>query len=238
MSIVQYLSSGSGSAGGAISGSAVVSGVPNNVWPDVNEAQRVAGIITYRKTFWKNTDPTLDVAQPVMYVAVEPTNAGLVLGLGIDSVDDADPAQGNMLALTSAEMLYLEADGADTRVVTIYGMSNDGTPVPLVETVVLNGTTPVPTVNTYSKAWAAFAASTNSNTVLIRQGSGGSLRGTIGAGKKGCWLWVDASSKGAGIALPDLAPNQSYGMWRRLTVSPGADPVRPDTLTVRIEEGI
>ncbi|MBF0098746.1 MAG: hypothetical protein HQM04_18760 [Magnetococcales bacterium] len=41
------------SNGGAISGTEIVSGVKNNIWPDVSQAERTAGSVKYRKVFIK-----------------------------------------------------------------------------------------------------------------------------------------------------------------------------------------
>jgi hypothetical protein len=236
--IVQYLSASSGSTGGAITGSSIASGVPNNVWPDITDVQRLAGIILHRKTFWKNNNAVDSLLVPVIFNLVAPVNAALMLGLGVDSSDDTDAAQGNMTAFSAPALAFLASDTpGDTRTVTIYGMDNSGSPVPVSETLTLNGTTPVASGNTFSKVWGWWVSAPDAGKVVtLKQGSGGTTRGTIGNSKKASWLWVTAGSKGAGIHLPDLSPLQNYGLWRRLTVTAGAGPVRPDTLTVRIEE--
>lgn len=233
---IAHLESANGdSEGGAITGSGITSGVTNNVWPDVTDSERIAGIVRYRKTFWKNNHGSDAMVNPVVYYSVGPTNAALVLGLGVDSSDDDDATQGNMTAWGASAVVSLTSDGADTRVATTYGV--DGSSVPTTEAVALTGASEVLSVNTYSKVWAVWLASeSGSRIVTVKQGAGGTTRGTIGLNKKICWLWVSASSKGAGIALPDLASAQNYGVWRRLTVTAGAGAVRPNTLTVRIEE--
>jgi hypothetical protein len=235
--IVQYQSAASGSTGGAITGSSITSGVPNNVWPNVTNAQRIAGIVLARKTFWKNNNSTDSMVKPALWLPTPPADATLVIGLGTDSSDDADYLQGNMTGFGSAAQVYLASDGADTRVVTVYGLDNSGTPVPTTEDITLAGTSPRHTTATFSKVFGAWADSTDgSRAITVREGSGGTIRGTIAATKKACWLWLAATTITAGILMPDLAPSQSIGLWRRLTVAAGASPVRPDTLTVRAEE--
>jgi hypothetical protein len=238
--IAHLESASTASSGGAITTTGITSGVPNNVWPDVTDAERVAGVVRLRKTFWKNTNGSDSMLKPVLYYPVAPTNAAFELGLGVNSSDDTDAGQGNMAAWSAAAKVALISDTAgDTRVCTIFGLDDSGTPVPVTETLTLNGTTEVLSTNTYSKCWAVWPASIDAGKIVtVKQGTGGATRGTIGHSKKICFLWVTASSKGAGIKLPDLAPAQNYGMWRRLTVSAGAGPVRPDTLTVNIEESI
>jgi hypothetical protein len=209
------------------------------VWPDITDSQRVAGIVLYRKTFWKNTHATDAMVAPVLWVSTVPSSAAFVIGLGADSADDTDAGQGNMTAWSGAAQVALISDGADTRVATIYGLDDSGTPVPVTETVTLTGASEVLSVNTYTKVWGVFLSAVDAGRiVLVKQGTGGTTRGTIGLSKKGCWLWVTATTKGGGIAMPDLAAAQNYGLWRRLTVSAGASPVRPNVAVLRIEEAL
>lgn len=228
------------STGGAITASGIASNVTNNVWPDITDSQRVSGITLYRKTFWKNNNASDAMLAPVMYAPTLPTNATFSIGMGVDDSADDDSGQGNMTAWTGNAVVSVISDAADTRFVNLYGLDNAGTPVPTYEQVQLNGTTEVLSSTTFSKVWAAWVVTTDGvNTVSVRQGSGGTTRGTIGPTKKGCWLWVTgASSKGAGIALPNLAALQSYGIWMRLVVGAGAGAVRPNSLTTRIEEDV
>ncbi len=100
--IARYQSASAGSTGGAITGSSITTNVANNVFPNKNEAARVAGGTDYRKTFFKNNHATDAMKVPVIYVPVLPTNATLAIGLGVNSSDDTDSGQGNMTAWTSA----------------------------------------------------------------------------------------------------------------------------------------
>jgi hypothetical protein len=237
--IVEYLSASAGSTGGAITGSSVTSGVANNVNPNVTDAARAAGGTDYRKTFWKNTHATDAMQLPIVYVEVLPTNNTLSIGIGVNDSNDADSGQGNMTAFGAAAKVALISDGTDTRVATIFGLDNSGTPVPIIENVTLTGASEVLSVATFSKVWAVFLASTSgSRTVTVKQGTGGTTRGTIGISKLGCWLWVSnpGTVKTAGIALPNLAAGQSYGVWRRRVWTAGAGTVRPDSQTMTLEE--
>jgi len=235
--IVHLESEDAASTGGAITASSITSGVKNNVWADVSDAERVAGGTLYRKTFWKNENATDAAAVPVLWCSDEPDNMTLRLGLGVNLAADDNYAQGNMTAWGATAKVALVSDGADTRVATIFGMDNTGTPVPVTETVTLNGASEVLSTKTYTKVWAVFLASASaSRTVLAKQGSAGTTRGTIGLNEVACWLWVDASSKANGIALPDLAAGQNYGMWRKLSWIAGATATRPNSLTTKFEE--
>ena len=234
--ILMHLSVNAGSSGGAMAGSTVTSGVTNNVWPDVSDGDRIAGGDLYRKTFWANENEIDALLLPVVYCPVLPTSMELSIGLGFDSSSDANPLQGNMTAFSAAALVEVVSDGADTRDVTIWGVDNAGDPV--TEELTLNGDTPVLGATTFATVYAMVADGTSgSRTIEIRQGSGGTLRGSIPPNELCCWLWiVEPDAKGEGIALPDLGAGQSYGIWHRLSWLPDASPVRPNSLTTRIEE--
>ncbi len=233
---VEYPSTSAGSTGGVINTStAITSGVANNVNPNNTDSQLAAGGVDYRKTYWKNVNGTDAGLVPVLYTPVIPTNNTLQLGLGLNSSADTDPAQGNMTAWSGSAVVALVSDGADTRIATIWGL--DGSSLPVTETVTLTGAVEVLSVNTYSKVYAVtLSATSGSRIVTVKQGSGGTARGTIGIGKQNCWLWVTAASKAAGIALPNLPAGANYPVWRKRSWLAGASAVRPDSQTVRIEE--
>lgn len=237
--VLEYTSAVSGSAGGAITGTTITSGVKNNVVPDITDASRIAGGTDYRKTFWKNNNGSVAVNVPILWTPVAPTNMTLSIGLGVSDSNDADPNQGNMTAWSTAAKVALISDTVgDVRIATIFGMDNSGTPVPTTETVTLTGTTEVLSVATYSKVWAVFLSAIDAaKGVTVKQGTGGTTRGTIPLNKLVCWLWVATpTSLAAGIALPNLAAGQSYGVWRKLVWIAGATAVRPDTQTVSMSE--
>ena len=235
--LAHHVSTSAGSSGGVIAGT-YTSGVKNNIWPDVSDAERIAGGDRYRKTFWKNNHGTDALLAPVVFFNVAPVNCTLLLGWGISDASDDDPAQGNMTAFAAPAVVSVESDGADTRQVTIVGLDNSGTPVPMTENVVLNGTTPVLSSTTWSKVHAVYVASTSaSRIVTVKQGSGGPSRGVIGLNKKLCWLWQSAgTTKASGLQLPDLPAGQNIGVWRKKSWTAGAGAIRPNTLSITIEE--
>jgi hypothetical protein len=220
----------------------------NNLFPDVSAAQATTGVTLYRKFFRKNTSSADTWYAVVNWIAKQFQNAAVSIGLGIDSADDADPAQGNMVAMTSSAQIALVSSGADTRVVTLKGLDTSGNPI--TENVTLNGTTEVLSTNTFSKLYLAYVDSLNSsNTITIKQGSGGSTLGTIGPNKKVSFLWfgkkVDASnnivnaeggdvaSYDTGIKIGDVSTGGYFGMWVRLMVPAGASAVGNNTTFIQ-----
>jgi hypothetical protein len=92
----------------------------------------------------------------------------------------------------------------------------------------------------------AYVDSLNtSNTITIKQGSGGATLGTIGPNKKVSFLWfgkkVDASnnivnaeggdipSYDTGIKIGDIESGGYFGIWVRLMVPAGASAVGNNT---------
>jgi hypothetical protein len=231
-----HLSSDAGSGGGALSGSTVTSGVTNNVFPDITDEERLAGGEVYRKVFWKNHSASSPLIDPVLFLTALPLASTLSIGLGFDSADDASPSQGNMAPLTANTNLELVSDGDDLRVATVWGVDSGG--VPVAEPVELAGAVPVLTTTTWQKVWAVeLEAIDASRSVEVRQGAAGPVRGSIPIDEMACWLWLgSANEKALGLALPDLGAGQSYGVWMRLAWLPGADPARPNSATLRMEE--
>lgn len=234
--ILHLQSTNAGSSGGAISGSGITSAVKNNVFPDVTDGERVAGGTRSRKTFWKNNSGTEAMLKPVVFLPVLPANSTLQLGHGYDSATDSDAAQGNMTAFGANAQVALVSDGTDTRQVTVTGLN--GSSVPTAETVTLTSAAEVLTAATFSKVWSVRAASTSATrTITVKQGSGGTTRGTIAPNKLLCWLWVTAGpSSSNGITLPDLPAGQNYGIWLLLSWTAGATQTRPNTTTMQIQE--
>ena len=60
--------------GGRMSANLIVSGVKNNIFPDVPDAERLAGSTKYRKVFWKVENPTNTALQNVKVYMTKFTN--------------------------------------------------------------------------------------------------------------------------------------------------------------------
>jgi hypothetical protein len=223
------------SEGGGLGAVEITGTAKNNFWPQISDSERVAGGTKTRKWFVENQNATDSLLVPSFYIFQTPTNTTEQLGIGFNDSDDDDPTQGNMTAWGASAVLAAVSDGSDTRTVTIYGLNGSGTPVR--ETITLTGTSEVVSVATFSVVYGVhMSALSGSRTVTIKQGSGGTTRGTIGTGQVMCFLWLTPSSKATGIRLPDLASGQEYGFWDRLTWSAGVGSVRPTQSVVAVEE--
>lgn len=233
--LVVYLSATGSSDGGAISATALASGVKNGLWPNISDTDRAAGGTRYKKWYLANEHGSDALVAPGIYCAGNPTGIVESLGLGIDSADDADSAQGNMTAWSASAKVALISTGADTRQCRIYGL--DGSSNPATELVSLNGTTEVLSVGTYSRVYHVSPASVDAGrTITIKQGTGGTTRGTIGPSKRACWLWVNALNLGTAIVLPDLPAGSHYGFWDRQVWPAGVAAARPTAERIAVEE--
>ncbi|MBF0182792.1 MAG: hypothetical protein HQM06_00180 [Magnetococcales bacterium] len=82
------------SNGGALSANECVDGVKNNVWPDVSQAERLAGSVKYRKTFIKiaNAD-NLALLDPCIFIeSGTPGDDTIVLMAGTQTDTQAEAA--------------------------------------------------------------------------------------------------------------------------------------------------
>lgn len=232
--LVVYKASGGSSDNGAKSATSLASGVQNGLWPDLSDALRAAGGTRTKKWFLANEHATDALSKPTIWNAIVPAGVTQDIGLGFDSSDDSDNAQGNMTSWSANAVLAIISSSSDTRAVTIYGL--DSTGVPTSEVVVLTGAVEKLSTTVWSKVWAVVVASLNSNTLTIKQGAGGTTRGTIGANKKACWLWVTAVSQGTGLFLPSLVAGSAYGFWDRQTWPAATASQRPARQRVALVE--
>lgn len=245
----EYESNSVDSDGGEITAVEVVDNVDNNLFTDITGDEAAAGGTEYRKAFRKNTHGSLSWQNVVTWLQSQPTNAALSFGFGIDHADDDDGAQGNMSAFSANAVVAVVSDGADTRQVTVVGEDASGNRQ--TENLTLNGTTEVVGALTFSKLYGAYVASlSGSRLVTIRQGSGGTTRGTIGINKKISFIWYgrvysggspigaeggNMASKVAGMEHGDIASAGNFGLWYRLTWPAGAGAVTANSTQVKSE---
>jgi len=233
---IDFLKSATGTSdGGAESSNEITSGLANDLWPNISDALRTTGGTRYKKFYIKNSNGTETMVQPTVWIAEAPVGLQVYLGRGAGSSNDATNTQGNMTAFAASAKVALISTGSDGRSATIIGLDTSGDPQQ--EVVTLTGTTEVLSVGTYSKVWTVYLNTTNgSNTVTVKQGAGGTTRGTIGPTLICCWLWVLATSKATGILNPDLLPSTSIPVWCKQTWDAGIGAIRPTRQVVAVEE--
>lgn len=245
----EYKSSNTNSDGGDITATEVVDNTDNNLFTDITGDEAAAGGTEYRKIFRKNNHGSLTWENVVSWLLSQPTNAALSFGFGLNSTDDTDGAQGNMTAFGANAVVAVVSDGADTRQVTVVGEDASGNRQS--ENLTLNGTTEVVGALTFSKLYGASVASlSGSRIVTIKQGSGGTTRGTIGVNKKISFIWYgkkytgaslgnaeggDMASKAAGMKNGNVAPAANFGLWYRLTWPTSAGAVTANSTQVKSE---
>lgn len=233
---IHYFKSATGdTAGGALSGVEILGSTLNNFWIDVSDAERTAGGNRTRKWFLTNSHSTDSMLVPSVWVSQTPTGTTERLGVGFNDTNDSDATQGNMTAWGSNAKVALISDGADTRTATIVGLNTSA--VPTSEDVTLTGAVEVLSGTTYSVVYAVhLSAVSMSRSVLVKQGTGGTTRGTIGTGKVTCWLWVTATNKAGGIRREDLVAGSDFGYWDDISWSAAVASARPTTSQISAEE--
>lgn len=233
---VLFLRSATGTSdGGAESATEIVSGVHENLWPNLSDALRASGGTRYKKFYVKNDSGTETASEPSVWIAESPASTTVHIGLGAPTADDASSDAGVLSAWTANAKVSLTSSAADTRVATIIGLNTAGDAV--TEDVTLTGVTEVLSVNTYSKVWCVYLSTLHATLVVtIKQGSGGSSRGTVNANRIIAFLWVLAPDKASGIKVPDLLPGDSIPVWCRHTWSAGISAQRPTRQIPAFEE--
>lgn len=222
----EYRSSNPDSDGGAISDQEVKSDEKNNLFADIEPDS--AGTV-YRKTFRKNTNPTLAWKNVRSWIVSQPKNAHLSLGLSLNHIGADDGEEGNMSPLKENSVIAVSSSGDDDRKVTLIGEDADGDHQ--IEVLTLKGDSEVVGSKVFSKLYGAYAPEiSESNSVTVRQGPGGESRGTILPNTGSSFLWMDTEIKHG-----DIEPDASCGLWYRLTWSAGAGAVSPNSVLVKSE---
>lgn len=240
MSVAQteliYRKSANGhSDGGAMSLTTIGSGVDGDFWADVSDVNRIAGLTRYGKFFIFNNSGSDSLMRPVVWVYRPGDNLSTdQIGLGWDLAADSDGLQGNMTAFEVEDNVCLVSSASDTRTALIYGLDNLGSAQ--AEQVTLNGTTEVLTNATFTQVWGLKLSATGLQTVTVKEGAGGTTRGTIGANKVCCWLWLDAGTKMVGLALPSLVAQGAYGIWGKQVLPANLPGARPAVTIYAVEE--
>lgn len=232
--IKYYKSNGTDSTGGTITATEITDNILNNLFDDVSASESEAGLTDYRKLFVKNTHATLSwtIVQFWRQVATTSADDEITLGIGTASDDDGS----NILTTFSgAAKVALISDGADTRNVTVVGEVGG---VRTVETVALNGAVEVLTTATFDadSVYLVYPASADaSRTVTIKQGTGGTTRGTIGPNKLSAICYKAPTTSVAAFELGDIAAGASQALWLKRVVNAGAAAASANTGTIRCQ---
>lgn len=215
--IAFYRSSNTDSDGGTISTTRIDDATLNNVFPDVTPDEALAGASTYRKIFVKNLNGAINWQNASFWRGQATDSEDDEISIGIGTSADLDGSS-ELTAFTADAYVVLSSDGADTRVVTLVGEDNAGTR--LTETVTLTGSTPVSSANIYHKLYLASVASVSaSRIVTVKQGSGGTTRGTIGLNKYSAITYFSPTTKETGIKVGTINHGASQAIWLKRTVS-------------------
>lgn len=228
-----YKSNGTDSTGGTITATALVDNTLNNLFDEVSGDESLVGLIDYRKIFVKNNHATLTWDSVVAWVSTQTSSSDDEVSLGIGSASD-DDGSSELSALSGNSVIAVISDGADTRDVTLVGEDAAGARV--TETLTLNGAVEVVGAQTFSKLYLAYiSAGSASRTVTIKQGSGGTTRGTIAINKLSAILFLAATSKAAGFELGDIAASGAHAIWLKRVVDAGAAAYTNNTGAISVE---
>lgn len=224
----EYRSANPKADGGAISDQEIISEEKNNLFADIETES--AGT-SYRKTFRKNTNPTLTWKNVRTWITSQPKNAQLSFGLSINHIGTDDGEEGNMRPLEGNSAIAVSSDGDDDRKVTLIGEDEDGNHQ--TEVLTLNGSDEVVGSKVFSKLYGAYVHEVSElHSVTVRQVPDRESRGSILPNTGSSFLWIDAEIKHG-----DIEPNASFGLWYRLTWLAGAGAVSANSALVKSQGG-
>lgn len=229
----EYRSINQNSDGGAISDQEVISGEDNNLFADIDTEN--AGTV-YRKVFRKNTNPTQTWKDVRTWITSRPKNAFLSFGLSINHFDaDNGSEEGNMAPLEENSVIAIVSDGdGDDRKVALIGEDADGNHQ--AEVLTLDGNKEIVSKRVFSKLYGAYVYRlSDSHSVTIKQGPNGVTRGTILPNTGSSFLWMDTDSESDAMKHGDIEPNESFGLWYRLTWPAGAGSIEANSTDVKSE---
>jgi hypothetical protein len=219
-----------GTSSGGVNSGVPISSTRNSFMPAITDSERLVGGSRIKKFCVFNNHATDDYTLPGVWVNAA-TGITDEIGLGLDDGDDDDTTQGNGSEFSGSAVVAVISDGSDTRDVTVVGL--DGSGDPQTEVITLNGTSEVLGALTFSAVYGASVSATDgSRTVLVKQGTGGTTRFTIGPTFKASWVWLAANSQGAAIMLANLVAQTAYCFYWRQTWAAAVAGQRPDTSTL------
>lgn len=223
--------------GGAIdTGAEIISGVDNNLFPDITGDEAAAGVTKWRKSFRKNTHAEDDWLDVKTWITGQPVNAALHIALGINHADDIKGKLSELDPFSGPENVALVSDGADTRDVVVMGVLNGAF---VEETVALDGASEVLSVSDFDDVYCAYPTTLDGDrTITIKEGSGGSAIGTIAGNGKLCTQFKtaeDIDTKAEGFRHGDIVSGDLFGLWYKLVVPESAGLVRANSCETKSE---
>jgi hypothetical protein len=200
---------GDAHGGGIDTATAIVSGQLNNIFPNVTDAQRVAGLTDYRKVWFRNENAG-SYSNAVGYIAVNTpaTNDAVWILRG-----GSKSTTGTPVALTQTTMSFTNGSTAVTGVGTSF----------LAELApgekIFNGSDDL-------EASAQAIASIESDTALTLSSSYGgttneATQGYVAGIDQCTFVQPDAADHAAALQLGTLLQNGAAAFWIKRVVSPG-----------------
>jgi len=214
--LIWTLSASGASEGGAQTATVIPDNVDENLFSDVSNVDRIAGWTEIRKLYLGNENGVDSLPAHSCWALTGASGCTVEIGLGVNSADDADADAGALVEFSASAKVALVSNGSDTRTVRLRGKDAAGDPI--TEDVVLTGASEVLSVATFSSVYLVAAdAVSASRTVTIKQGTGGTTRGTIPVGFLCCFRWIsDATSKSLGTHLIAMPTGSEIPIWIRI----------------------
>lgn len=232
--IVYLKSANDDSEGGAVSVEQIEDATLQNLFESVAAADVSDGLTTYKKIFAKNNHGSINWQNVVAWISQITPSEDDEISIGIGSSNDTDGSNVLSAFTANAVVAVISSDASDVREVTLVGENAAGARV--TEVLTLTGLTQVVGSQVFSKLYLAYVSSVLNNvTISIRQGSGGTVRGTIGSLKYSAILYNNPLTKAAGFELGNINFGNSQALWLRRIVAAGANPYSSNSMKLKLE---
>lgn len=209
----------------------ILSATLENVFPNVTVTEARDGATAYKKIFVKNEHASAAWENLAAWIgSITPSEDDEIsLGVGTDTDYSGD---NELLKMTATSVITLQSSGLDTRTVTLVGEDSLG--VRISEDVVLTNSTPVNSVNQFSRLYNASISTTSGDLIVtIKQGT--RELGTIGIIIRSAICYYQPTSKPAGFKMGSLAADDYVAFWMKRVVDPGAVPVDNNQFGLALE---
>ncbi|MBF0583501.1 MAG: hypothetical protein HQL80_04610 [Magnetococcales bacterium] len=215
--------------GGAISGTEIIGGMKNNIWPDVSQAERTAGSVKYRKLFIKVVNAA-SLALTNARIFIETPTPGddsivLMAGTPTDTQAEADDytrfyGAGNLDANISAGVSTLAVNVENGNAATGANIFRDGDLIRVSD----KATVDAASGNTeFVRLASSNAVSWTGNKATLTLASGVTLANAY-----------TASSTRVASVLEVASIADAQAVWQRRTVPAGAASISGDKVIMAI----
>lgn len=227
--IKKYKSANGSSEGGVITATEITDATIDNLFPSVTVQQAQDGETDYRKFFVKNTNPSINWSNVVVWKSLPTPSADDEIAIAVGSDTDGDGTN-ELLSLAVAGVITLFSSDVNTHNVTLVGEDNSGNAIK--EVVSLPGFTSIPSSHIFNKLYNVSVSGAH-QSITIKQGA--TLLGTISATQFSAMTYYNPTTRATGFKVGTIGVNAFKGFWLKRVVQPDAEPLENNELIIEMQ---